>query len=175
MKTLLIVILFLPSLVFAEVHKCKEGGKTVYSAFPCENGSVAAPYDPERTSISQGGIDALVTTIPIVRGRFLLDGSVEGKKTVWHIDTGATSTAITGALASQLGIKACVSYGMSVTAGGTVPSCRAKVDRLTVGGYHFNNVLVTIVPAMSGDSLLGQDILSNFSLSQRGGFMTLSR
>jgi aspartyl protease family protein len=172
MKTTISILLFcLSHSAVAQTYKCVQSGKTTYSELPCD---VNAKIVENRVSSSSGAASS-ISLIRDSTGRFSLQGSINGKSTIFTVDTGATFTTISGDFASKLGIHSCVPVGISHTANGDTPTCRVAVSSLSVGGFNYSNIYIFLNPTMQGGALLGNDILSGLKVSQQGNVMVLSR
>lgn len=168
-RLLLIVILFLSGNSFAQVFKCSVAGFVTYSASPCLFGAVA--FNQSALTVSS----ARPLSIPFSNGGFFSDGLVNGFPVRFHIDTGASHTTLTGVLAYQLGVRNCKPSGVSHTASGQAVFCTLHVNTLSVGHLAFNDVTVLVMPSMTGDSLLGMDLISTLHFSINNGLLILSR
>lgn len=166
------LLFFFSSVVLGEVFKCVRDGRVTYSTSPCLSGAV--PYNADRISIANSSANS-VTIIRDNTGRFSLPGSVNGNGTHFTVDTGATFTTISGDFAHKLGVHSCVPVGVTHTANGDAPMCRVTVSSLSVGGFQFSNVVISLNPTMQGDALLGNDLLSGFKVNQHDGLMVLSK
>lgn len=172
MIKILLFLLIAPVPAFAGVYKCVNDGKVVYSESPCVSGAVA--YDAERVSVADGSARTATATRG-ADGTFSLMGAVNGQPVEFMLDTGASFTTISGALAYRLGVRSCVPAGVFKTGNGNSAYCRITLSRLSVAGFNFANVSVAVSPAMSTDALFGNDLLSHFLVIQKNGVMTLSR
>lgn len=160
-------------MAFCDVYKCRNSGGSSYSDSSCGSGAVAYREDlitsnnsPSQTSVS----------VPLGENRaYNLNGDVNGHVLSFILDTGASSTTLSGDAAYALGVRSCDTTGQSSTAAGNINLCSAVVSRLTIAGVVFKNLTVRISPSMRGQSLIGNDLLSQFRIEQRGGVMTLSR
>lgn len=174
MKRAFFLFLVLPVLSHAEVFKCKaDTGRVTYSASPCSVGAV--PYDSDRVVIE---ISA-ARTVSVVRGSngiFSLGGVINGNSVNFAIDTGASFTSLPGVLAHRLGFYKCSAASVTHTANGDAVSCSVVLSKISIAGFDFANVSVSILPGMTGETiLLGSDLLRQFKIEQRAGVMTLSR
>ena len=100
-------------------------------------------------------------------GHFHWPGQVNGREVLFLVDTGATSTALPGALARELGLPR-EGSGQSQTAGGTVHSWRSRATLQLAGGLRIDPLPVTVIDRMDGPPLLGMDVLSRLRLVQDG-------
>jgi aspartyl protease family protein len=169
---LLFILFFLPRFVCAEVFRCITNGHASYSSSPCASGNIfyygkrAPPVVPPAPSVT------------IVRGRnglYSLPGSIDGIDVTFIIDTGSNTTTISGELASQLGVDSCLAVGISRTANGDAIACRVKVASLTIAEFKFVDITITVLPAMKGVALLGNDLLSQLKVSHQGDEMKISK
>jgi aspartyl protease family protein len=155
----------------AETYKCIQSGKTTYSSSPCgDNAKIIGSH----VSVS-GGYANSVSLVRDATGRFSMPGSVNGQRTTFTVDTGATFTTISGDFAYKLGIHNCTPVGVSHTANGDTPTCRVTVSSLSVGGFDFSNITIYLNPTMQGGALLGNDLLSGFKVNQQANVMVISR
>ena len=100
-------------------------------------------------------------------GHYHWPGTVQGRAVTFLVDTGATTTALPGALAAQLGLRREGTL-QSQTAGGTVMAWQARAEVGLAGGLRFSNLAVTVIDRMTGPPLLGMDVLSRLRLVQDG-------
>jgi aspartyl protease family protein len=100
-------------------------------------------------------------------GHFHWPGEVDGREVLFLVDTGATTTALPGALAAQLGLRREATV-QSQTAGGTVTAWQSRADVALAGGLRFADLPVTVIDRMSGPPLLGMDVLKRLRLVQDG-------
>lgn len=104
-------------------------------------------------------------------GHFHWPARVNGRPVDFLVDTGATRSALPGALADRLGLEA----GRSVrsnTAGGEVRGFEAVIDLDLEGGPQISRLRVTVLPDLSSP-LLGMDVLARLRFSQQGGVLRL--
>lgn len=156
----------------ADIHKCVNGKKVVYSMDACVTGAVK--YDARRASIGDSG--AKPVSIPRgAGGLFRVTGSIDDQPIEFVVDTGASMTTLSGATAYKLGLPGCVPVGVVRTANGDVDSCQIVLPKLSVAEFAFTNVRVAISQKMTADALLGNDLLSKFVVTQQKDVMTLSK
>lgn len=112
-------------------------------------------------------------TIEIRRGpdgHYHWPGSINGRAVDFLIDTGATGTAISSALADELGLKAIGSVRSS-TAGGMVTGQVVVADVALQGGVSADRLRVVALPGMSDRPLLGMDVLGRLQWRQSQGVL----
>jgi clan AA aspartic protease (TIGR02281 family) len=106
------------------------------------------------------------------RGHYRSSGMINGTPVVFMIDTGASTVAISPAVAVRAGISRCTP-GQSSTANGIASTCRALVPELQFGAFRMTNVEVSVMPNMGDEALLGMNVLRNFSLEQKDGTLKI--
>lgn len=95
-------------------------------------------------------------------GHFYAEASVEGQPVLFLVDTGASSVALTGEDAAELGLYwddgnlREVGHGAS----GPVHGVNITLNELSLGNFRGRNVAAVIVPEGLPVSLLGQSFLS---------------
>jgi aspartyl protease family protein len=104
-------------------------------------------------------------------GHFHWPGRVNGRSLDFLVDTGATRTALPGALARQLGLERGRELRSS-TAGGVVQGYESRVDLQLDGGFVVRQLRVTVLPDLAAP-LLGMDVLSRLRFSQHQGALRL--
>lgn len=107
-------------------------------------------------------------------GHFYADGSINGQPVRFMVDTGASSIAVTDALAHSAGLEG----GEVVqfrTANGTRTGRLARAQSIMVGSLQARNL--TVGTGYTGrsaqDALLGQNFLRHFDVSIRNDVMEL--
>jgi aspartyl protease family protein len=117
-----------------------------------------APAQPRSTSYSDS-----VEVPRDARGRFAVDGRVDGRSLQFVIDTGASLIALTADDAAQLGIHPAESeYTVLLrTANGTIRAAPTTLDMVEVGDIAVHDVPAVVLPdgALS-ENLLGMSFLS---------------
>lgn len=99
-------------------------------------------------------------------GHFEVRGEVDGRTIDFLIDTGATTTVLTAADASRVGIDvSSLSYSVPVsTANGVARAARASADEIRIGKISRSRVpLLVAEPGRLGQSLLGMNFLGTLS------------
>ncbi|MBQ0957523.1 retroviral-like aspartic protease family protein [Ideonella sp. 4Y11] len=117
--------------------------------------------------------DGQVTLQRSPDGHFHWPGTVDGREVDFLVDTGATTTALPGALAAQLGLRREATV-RSQTAGGTVMAWQGRADVALAGGLRFDGLTVTVIDRMDGPPLLGMDVLRRLRLVQDGATLQAS-
>lgn len=117
-----------------------------------------------------------LTEIELVRGRhghYVVPGSINGTRTDFLIDTGATAVAVSEELASAAGLRKRREI-TSYTANGKVRGWATRIGTLSVGGLVLHDIRASILPSMSSnEALLGMSVLKHLEIVQRGDTMTL--
>ena len=105
-------------------------------------------------------------------GHYHWPGSINGKAVDFLIDTGATGTAISSTLASELGL---VSIGsvQSSTAAGMVTGIVVLGDVSLQGGIRADRLRLVALPALGERPLLGMDVLGRLRWSQAQGVLRI--
>jgi aspartyl protease family protein len=165
-------LLLLPALANAAVYKCVDNGRVSYSATPCGANAqrLAEPVGDQ----PQPDQEATLTLYLRADHSFRVPGTINSQPVEFVVDTGSSSTVISRSAARSAGIKACTGMGYSATANGVVRNCVATVPELSFGTFHLNNLMVTILPSLNVDGLLGMDVLRRMKVEQRGDVMYIS-
>ena len=119
---------------------------------------------------------AIISMTP--RGQYLTVGSINSLSVTFLVDTGATSIAMSKAIAKRLGIDYRVTgtKGSTHTAGGVVRSWVVKLKTVKVGDISMRNVRATVLDGTSmNEVLLGMTFLSRVSMREDGGVMYLEQ
>ncbi len=119
---------------------------------------------------------AVISMTP--RGQYLTVGSINSLPVTFLVDTGATSIAMSKAIAKRLGIDYRVTgtKGSTHTAGGIVRSWVVKLKAVKVGDISVRNVRATVLDGTGmTEVLLGMTFLSRVKMSEDGGVMYLEQ
>jgi|SRR3989338_2242799 len=165
MKTLLFLLLLLPSLCWA-LYECPVNDRIVLSSAPCD--TTFSSYQPEPKTSS-----VLLTLGK--NGSYNISGTVQGVPVSHLVDTGASLTSISGRVAAAAGISNCIGFATVNTANGVVRACRVLASEIVFGSFRVSGVLVNVMPNMKFDVLLGNDVLRQFRISHYKGGMLISR
>ncbi len=118
---------------------------------------------------SDGGV------IEIARGpdgHYHWPGSINGRQVDFLVDTGATSTAISAALARELQLDVLGSV-QSKTAGGVVAGQVVRADVALDGGVTAERLQIIALPALGERPLLGMDVLGRLRWTQDAGVLRI--
>ncbi|GAB4568043.1 MAG: retroviral-like aspartic protease family protein [Rhizobacter sp.] len=105
-------------------------------------------------------------------GHYHWPGSINGLDVDFLIDTGATGTAMSQAMARELGLQA-VGRVQSNTAGGVVTGEVVRADVVLQGGVRVERLAITALAGLSDRPLLGMDVLGKLHWRQRDGLLTI--
>ena len=112
-------------------------------------------------------------TIEIRRGadgHYHWPGRINGREADFLIDTGATGSAISTALARELQLTL-LGEVSSNTAGGVVAGQLVRIDLQLRGGVQVDRLPVVALPALGEQPLLGMDVLGKLHWQQRDGVL----
>ena len=106
-------------------------------------------------------------------GHFYLPGSIDSVPVTFMVDTGASVTSISSAIARSAGVHNCKEVQFN-TAGGTATGCIALIPRMMLGNFVLQNITVAVMPNLE-TNLLGANVLRNFQVSQNDSMMLIGR
>jgi clan AA aspartic protease (TIGR02281 family) len=151
----------------AEIYKCSTGGReTKYQNSPCTENK----QTEEKVNLPT--LERKQITLKQLQGHYFMAGEINGAKSSFLIDTGASSIALPQALADQAHIICTNQFVTMNTANGKVKACIANVSKLSLSPFEFKNVEVLIHPNLD-TPLLGMSVLQKFNIEQRNGEMHL--
>ena len=131
-------------------------------------------YNPNRNVISTVNDDR--TEVILQRnqwGHYAATGTLNGKTVTYLLDTGATTVAVPGQLARELGLRRGRPFIVS-TANGNATAYATTLNTITLGDIEMRNLRATINPSMLGDKiLLGMNVLQHLELIQKGDTLTI--
>lgn len=97
-------------------------------------------------------------------GHFWVDGQLNGESVRFLIDSGATTTSISGATARRAGIQPSGGFPAMVrTANGVVTVERGRAERLAIGHIVREDMAVHISDGFGETNVLGMNFLSSLS------------
>ena len=102
-------------------------------------------------------------------GHYHWPGTINGRTVEFLVDTGATGTAIPGALAHELNLPLGDEV-RSFTAGGVVHGRESRADITLQGGVRVERLSVTALPALDSP-LLGMNVMGRLQWRQRDGVL----
>lgn len=105
-------------------------------------------------------------------GHYHWPGSINGMAVDFLIDTGATGTAMSQAMARELKLET-VGRVQSNTAGGVVTGEVVRADVALQGGVLVERLAITALAGLNGRPLLGMDVLGKLRWQQRDGLLTI--
>ncbi len=105
-------------------------------------------------------------------GHYHWPGTINGRAVDFLVDTGATGTAISTALARELGLES-IGRVRSSTAGGIVTGEVMLADIELRGGIRVERLRVTALPALGDRPLLGMNVLGRLGWQQRDGVLII--
>lgn len=103
-----------------------------------------------------------------IDGHYHWPGRINGREVDFLIDTGATTTAISVALAHELRLQP-IGTTQSSTAGGMVTGQLVLADVVLQGGVSARGLRVTALPELRDHPLLGMDVLARLRWGQGDG------
>jgi len=116
---------------------------------------------------------ATVILEPGQGGHYFVEGTINGSPVEFLVDTGATDIAISNTVAQRIGLD----FGPKVTvmtAAGPAPAWMTRLDSVSIGGLHHDNVRASITPGLGEQALLGMSFLKHFSIRQEGGNLVIA-
>ena len=105
-------------------------------------------------------------------GHYHWPGRVNNRAVEFLIDTGATGTAISAALARELKLES-LGAVRSNTAGGVVTGQWVSADISLQGGVSAQRLRVVALPGLDDRPLLGMDVLGRLRWQQRDGVLRI--
>ena len=105
-------------------------------------------------------------------GHYHWPGTINGRSVDFLIDTGATGTAISAALARKLDLQS-IGQVQSSTAGGPVTGQVVRADVTLQGGVRAERLRLVALPQLADRPLLGMDVLGRLHWQQRDGVMRI--
>lgn len=136
-------------------------------------GVLDTQYNPNQTvHTSQTSSDFIEIILKRNRsGHYVTTGLINGSKTVFLLDTGATFVAIPEVQARKLGLKKGQTIHLS-TANGRSTGYQTNINQLSIGDIHLYDIKAVITPNLE-EILLGMSVLKQFEFTQRGDELTI--
>ncbi|MDD5228604.1 MAG: retropepsin-like aspartic protease [Methylococcales bacterium] len=165
---LILVISVFSGISNAQIYKCLNGEHdTKYQNSPC--------IDSKQTEVK---IDFPTSTrkqitLKQIQGHYFIAGEINGTKSNFLVDTGASFIALPQLLAEQAHIICTNQFVTMNTANGKVQACIANASKLSLSPFEFKDVQVLIHPNLDMP-LLGMSLLQQFNIEQRNGEMHFS-
>jgi aspartyl protease family protein len=132
---------------------------------------IGQPYATKTPSAA-----ASVTLSADATGHFSADGSVNGARMRFLVDTGATLVALPAAEARRAGVLYLhAPRGTVSTAGGPATAYKVKLDTVSVGGVTLTNVDAVVLDQGLTVPLLGMSFLSRMDMQRVGQTMVLKK
>ena len=126
-------------------------------------------------TLADGGRQ-LVTLSADPRGHFGGDGTINGNRVRFLVDTGASQVTLPASDARRLGIDYHKGEpGLAKTASGTVPVYRVTLDSVKLGGIELAAVDAIVIEEGLDIVLLGMSFLNRLEMRREGQTMTLIR
>jgi len=109
-------------------------------------------------------------------GHFLAEGSINGRRVFFVVDTGATTVAVSRADAERIGIDYRNGKPILVeTANGTARAWRVTLDSVSIGGTTVHDVVGDVTDSSMSVALLGMTFLNHFDMQRQGKTLVLRR
>lgn len=105
-------------------------------------------------------------------GHYHWPGSINGEAVDFLIDTGATGTAMSQAMARRLDLSP-LRRVQSHTAAGVVTGEVVRADLTLQGGVRIERLMVTALAGLGDRPLLGMDVMGRLRWQQRDGVLTI--
>jgi aspartyl protease family protein len=105
-------------------------------------------------------------------GHYHWPGSINGQPVDFLIDTGASGTALPSGLARSLALPALGTL-QSQTAGGMVTGEVVRGDLALQGGLRVQRLRMAALPGLTGNPLLGMDVLGRLQWQQADGVLRI--
>ena len=106
-------------------------------------------------------------------GHYVAEGAINGRRTTFLLDTGATWVALPLALGRELGLKRGAAVTLQ-TANGASVGYQTRLDRVQLGPLELSDVAAVVADGMDADIvLLGMSFLKRVEFTQREGKLIL--
>lgn len=106
-------------------------------------------------------------------GHYIANGTINGHKVTFLLDTGATSVSVPSSVAGPIGLKRGAPQRAN-TANGIITTYATRLDEVQLGNIRLDNVRADINPHMKGEEvLLGMSFLRKLEFTQRDRELTI--
>lgn len=167
-RLLCLVICVFSGMVNAQIYKCSTNGQAAkYQNSPCNESQQT------QQQLTLPTVERKQITLKQIQGHYFMTGDINGIKSAFLIDTGASVIALPESFANKARVICSGKFVTSSTANGDVRACIANVAKLKLSPFEFENVQVLIHPNLD-IPLLGMSVLQKFNIEQRNGEMHLS-
>lgn len=123
-------------------------------------------FSTKNTSIRDTDAGKEITIYRGYDSHFRIKGSINGVLVTFLVDTGASSLAVSSAIATRANLTH-KSQLITETAGGNSIGYFTIIDKLTIADLELNKVSAVIIPDMAIDeALLGMNVLQKFNITQ---------
>ena len=133
-------------------------------------------YNPNSNPVSFHSESNDVIEVQLASNRYnhyIVDGTINGRKVTFLLDTGATHVAIPVHLAKKLGLQRGYRHQV-MTANGIAEAFATQINTLTIGDILLRDIRASINPSITGNEiLLGMSALKQIEFTQRGDQLTL--
>lgn len=138
------------------------------------NGFLESRHNPNRLSaLSAQEGDSLILRANS-NGQYFAEGYINGTKTMFLLDTGATSVAMSPEVAERAGLTPGKQITVS-TAAGTAIANNTRIRRLQLGHLIFSDLHAVIIPGGNDVVLLGMNALGELEMTQQDGKIILQK
>lgn len=125
-------------------------------------------------SISETDAGKQITIYRDYDSHFRIKGNINGIPVTFLIDSGATSVAMSEAIANQSKLQKKAPITAQTAAGESV-GYFTKIEEIEIGGITIHNVSGVIIPDFdSNEALLGMNVLSKFTMQQNKDTLILT-
>jgi aspartyl protease family protein len=105
-------------------------------------------------------------------GHYHWPGTINGRPVEFLVDTGATATAISAALARELGLQS-DGQVQSMTAAGAAVGEAVRADIALRGGVRADRLRIVALPGLGERPLLGMNVLGRLRWQQHDGVLRI--
>jgi len=120
---------------------------------------------------------AVVSIVPDAAGQYRVDGTINGSRVGFLVDTGASVIAMSEAHAKRIGIdyEASTERSRLSTAQGQANAYLVSLDEVAVGGVATHHVRAAVIPGdYPAEVLLGMSFLRSVSMQENAGVLQLA-